>query len=268
MLSKKKKRTFWADRLLQGQDREGECQFQFHPTELCHGWLFCLRLVWEDGATTTSLAQLIGETLPHVLFKNVVSIICISFDKERLVPREPAYLCCWCCDATVALYWCTWCKKYKGHFFAVSYLHCESAEAQTIFRENYWHKQNASVWPFFIIHVCVCVCLCGWKHHLQVCVTATHKINLTLQLVRLIYQLDRISKESLISLVSLQTFFCSVSELHQHTQHTHKNRSAKDEASSQRRREKTGSIWKIFFFAAIWPWNEGTVEAIITTRGG
>lgn len=95
-----------------------------------------------------------------------------------------------------------------------------------IFCENIWHKQNASVCKglYFFHNECVCF-LCRWKHHVKVCTTATHKINLTLQLVRLIHQLDRISKENLISLVSLQTIFCSVSELcaaHQHMWHTPK----------------------------------------------
>lgn len=42
-------------------------------------------------------------------------------------------------------------------------------------------------------------------------------------------------------------------------------RRAKDEGSDQ---EKTGSNWETFLFGAIWPWNEGSAEAIITTRGG
>lgn len=33
-------------------------------------------------------------------------------------------------------------------------------------------------------------------------------------------------------------------------------------------RRKTGSVWETFLFGAIWPWNEGSAEAIITPRGG
>lgn len=74
-------RRFWVHQLLQTKDKEGKShqlkeEFKLHHSRF---WTYLRTIRGRDRAVTTKLAQLFGDTSPHVFFKITVSGICVSF---------------------------------------------------------------------------------------------------------------------------------------------------------------------------------------------
>lgn len=61
-----------------------------------------LHLIWEDRAAVTQLVWLIGETLPHDVFKIVVFIIFVSFVKLHWETQKTGHPLC----TTITIGWC------------------------------------------------------------------------------------------------------------------------------------------------------------------
>lgn len=94
-----------------------------------------LHLIWEDGAATTLDPQLIGLTLPYVVFQ----IRCF-YNLSRFSNNA------WCWETDNALVsqhcWCCNCGRWTWHPFSITImvgwcicLQCESLEKSTVFQK-------------------------------------------------------------------------------------------------------------------------------------